>query len=147
MTYVWWFEDDIELWSGIIVFKDLWLKTMDKKIMCMIHKFRFWLGTDSNLMVYKLTLPKELIRISCFYDSEVYHWFHSYFERLVYAYWKKYDLWRVVDHGFRQNGSSVKNKDYSISESFMERSIIRGSHVGKRSRCVRSISLSFQYNR
>ena len=91
-------------------------------------------GLQTN--VYKLISLEELIQISCFYDSEVYHWFHSYFEGLVYAYWKKYELWRAVDCGFRQNGSNVKNKDYSISESFMEGSIVWGSQVGKRSKCV-----------
>ena len=101
VAYVWWIEDSIEFWSGIIGFKNLWLKTMDKRIMCMIHKFRFWLGAFSKPMVYKLTLVEELIRISCFYDSEVYHWFHTYFEGLVYAYWKKYDLWRAVDFDLR----------------------------------------------
>ena len=111
--------------------------------MCMIHKFRFWFGADSNPMVYKLTLVEELIRVSCFYDLEVYHWFHSYFEGPLYADWKQYDLSRAVDCGFRQNGPSVKNKDYSISESFMERSIVWGSHVRMRSRCESLIPSSF----
>ena len=37
----------------------------------MIHKFGFWLGVDSNPVVYKLTSLEKLIQISCFYDSEV----------------------------------------------------------------------------
>ena len=76
----------------------------------MIHKFRFWLGADSNPRVYKVTLVEELIRISCFYDSEVYHWFHSYFEGLVYAYWKKYDLWRAVDCGLDRMDQVLRTK-------------------------------------
>ena len=98
-------------------------------------------------MLYKLTSVEELIQISCFYDSKIYHWFHSYFEGLVYVYWEKYDLWRAVDSGLRQNGSSDKNKDYSIGESFMEGSIVWGSHVGKKSKWGSSTPSSFQYNR
>ena len=52
----------------------------------------------------------------------------------------------MVDCEFRQNGSSVKNEDFSISESSMEWSIVWVSHVGKRRRCVSSIPSSFQYN-
>ena len=77
---------------------------------------------------------------------EVYYWFHSYFEGFVYTYWDKFDFWRIVDCKFRQNGSSVKNEDFSVSESSMEGSIIWGSHVGKRRRCVSSIPSSFQNN-
>ena len=52
----------------------------------------------------------------------------------------------MVDCEFRQNGSSVKNEDFSISESSMEGSILWGRHVGKRRRCVSSIPPSFQYS-
>ena len=97
--------------------------------MCMIHKSEYWLGADTNPGVYKLASLEELIRISCFYDSKVYYWFHSYFEGFVYAYWEKFNLWRIVDCGFRQNGLSIKNKDLSISETSMERSVVWGSHV------------------
>ena len=71
-----------------------------------------------------------------------------WFEGFVYAYWEKFDLWRIVDCDFRQNGPIVKNEDFffSISESFVEGSIIWGSHVGKRRRCVSSIPPSFQYS-
>ena len=113
----------------------------------MIHKFEFWFGADSNSVVHKLASLEELIQISCFYDSKIYHWFHSYFEGLVYVYWEKYDLWKAVDSGLRQNGSSDKNKDYSIGESFMEEPSVLGIHVGKRSRWESSIPSSFQYNR
>ena len=92
MKYVWWFEDGIEPWLGIIIFEDLWLETMDMRIMCMIHKSEFWLGIDSNPVVYKLASLEELIRISCSYDLKIYYWFHSYFEGFVYVYWEELDL-------------------------------------------------------
>ena len=97
--------------------------------MGMIHKSRFWFGADSNSVVHKLASLEELIQISCFYDSKVYYWFHSYFEGFVYAYWEKFNLWRIVDYSFRQNGLSIKNKDLSISETSMERSVVWESHV------------------
>ena len=40
----------------------------------------------------------------------------------------------MVDGEFRQNGSSVKNEEFSINESSMKGSILWGRHVGKRSR-------------
>ena len=65
----------------------------------MIHKYEFWLGADSNPVVYKLALLEELIRISWFYDSKVNHWFHSYFEGIVYAYWENliFEEWLIVN--------------------------------------------------
>ena len=34
-----------------------------------------------------------------------------WFEGFVYAYWEKFDLWRIVDCDFRQNGPIVKNEE------------------------------------
>ena len=76
--------------------------------MCMIHKSEYWLGDDTNPGVYKLASLEKLIRISCFYDSEVHHWFHSYFERFVYAYWEELDLQRTTDWDLNRGDQKTK---------------------------------------
>ena len=83
----------------------------------------FDLELIATQIVYKLASLKELIRISCFYDSKVYHWFHTYFEGFIYTYWEELDLQRTTEWDLNRSDQVLRTKIIPLCSSIEEPSV------------------------